>query len=85
MLKVPRSSFYYKHAEKQVDTVFENAVIFEFKKSKNNYGTRKIRIMLRRKCKEHPAIFASRKRIGKVMKKYNLISNYTISDVRMHE
>ena len=34
--------------------------------------------MLARKSKNHDAIHASRRRIGKAMKKYELVSNYTI-------
>ncbi len=77
-LKVPRSTFYYQHKPKVIDTIFENAVIEEFRKSRNNYGTRKLKVMLARKSKAHEAIHASRRRIGKAMAKYELVSNYTI-------
>ena len=51
----------------------ENAVIEEFRRSRNNYGTRKLKVMLeRRKFK------VSRRKIGEVMKKYGLKSNYTL-------
>ena len=72
-LGVPRSTFYYKPKPKVIDTTFENAVIEEFRRSRNNYGTRKLKIVLSRK--KHNV---SRKKIGKVMKKYGLISNYTL-------
>nr|WP_276574560.1 IS3 family transposase [Spiroplasma poulsonii] len=43
-----------------------------FLKSRRNYGTRKIKIMLKQEN-----IILSRIKISKIMKKYNLISNYT--------
>lgn len=72
-LKFPRSSFYYTPKPKSVDATFENAVIDEFHKSHNNYGTRKLKVMLARR-----GFLASKRRIGKVMKKYDLVSNYTL-------
>lgn len=73
VLKLSRSSFYYNPIPKEIDSEFENAVIDEFHKSRNNYGTRKLKIVLAR-C----GIYASKRRIGKVMKKYDLVSNYTL-------
>lgn len=61
-----------------VDTAFENAVIDEFRKSRNNYGTRKLKVMLTRKSKSHDIMWVSRRRIARVMAKYNLVSNYTL-------
>jgi len=72
-LNVPRSTFYYKPTEKQVDIRLENAVIEEFRRSRNNYGTRKLKVVLARR-----GINASRRRIGQVMSKYSLVSNYTL-------
>jgi len=72
-LKVPRSTVYYKSKPKTVDCALENAVIDEFRKSWNNFGTRKLKIMLARR-----SFHASRRKIGKIMRKYDLISNYTI-------
>lgn len=73
VLDVPRSTFYYKSSPRKPDTIFENKVISEFRKSRNNYGTRKIKKALNKE-----KIIASRRRIGKVMKKYALVSNYTL-------
>lgn len=73
VLKIPRSTFYYKEEPAIVDTELENAVIHEFKKSRDNYGTRKLKIMLSRQ-----EFIVSRRRIGKIMKKYSLISKYTL-------
>ena len=73
VLKIPRSTFYYNDKPRCVDTGLENAVIEEFRQSRNNYGVRKLKIRLARR-----KLIASKKRIGKIMKKYNLISNYTL-------
>lgn len=73
VLELPRSTFYYKEEPESVDTALENAVIEEFRKSRNNYGTRKLKIVLNRQ-----KFVVSRRRIGKIMKKYSLISNYTL-------
>jgi transposase InsO family protein len=72
-LKIARSTLYYKSQPKTVDTELENAVISEFRKSRNNYGTRKLKIVLNRRN-----FVASRRRIGKIMKKYQLVSKYTL-------
>jgi transposase InsO family protein len=73
ILNVPRSSFYYREKPAKVDSALENAVIEEFGKSRNNYGTRKLKIVLNRR-----KFVVSRRRIGKIMKKYGLVSKYTL-------
>jgi len=72
-LKITRSTLYYKERPRAVDTALENAVIVEFKGSRNNYGTRKLKKELKKK-----KIVASRRRIGAIMAKYELVSNYTL-------
>lgn len=78
-LKISRSTFYYAPKVKAADTAFENAVIEEFNKSYKNYGTRKLKKELYKRN-----FIASRHRISMVMKKYNLISNYTIKLSKKH-
>jgi len=73
ILAIPRSSYYYKETLKTIDSALENAVIEEFLASRNNYGTRKLKIVLNRR-----KFMVSRRKIGKIMKKYALISNYTL-------
>jgi len=73
ILKISRSTLYYKGNPRPVDTELENAVIEEFRRSRNNYGTRKLKIVLKRR-----KFVVSRRRIGKIMKKYTLVSNYTL-------
>jgi transposase InsO family protein len=77
-LNLNRSSYYYKETEKTVDTELENAVIREFKQSRECYGTRKLKRQLGQKQNGHPAYTVSRRRIGKIMKKYSLVSKYTL-------
>jgi len=73
LLGIARSTLYYKETPREIDTALENAVIVEFKASRNNYGTRKLkREIMKRK------FIVSRRRIGKIMKKYDLVSNYTL-------
>jgi transposase InsO family protein len=72
-LGLNRSTYYKEAKEKVVDTKLENAVIREFYRSRENYGTRKLQIELR-KGKHH----ISRRRIGVIMKKYDLVSKYTL-------
>ena len=75
---------YYKPvdraSQKVSQTEIENAVISEFKSSRNNYGTRKLRIILQRK-----GYIISRKRIGRIMAKYSLVSNYTIKQFKKNK
>ncbi|WP_242441482.1 IS3 family transposase [Spiroplasma poulsonii] len=73
-LKVPRSTFYYqlKSNNPKSNYTIDNAVISIFLKSRKNYGTRKIKVMLAQQN-----ILLSRIKISKIMQRYNLISNYT--------
>jgi transposase InsO family protein len=73
LLGIARSTLHYKSTPPKVDTALENAVIEEFRRSRNNYGTRKLQIVLNRR-----GFVVSRRRIGLIMKKYDLVSNYTL-------
>nr|WP_132282066.1 IS3 family transposase [Natranaerovirga hydrolytica] len=61
-------------------TALENLIIEIFRKSKNNYRTRKIK----KKLKEDDYI-VSRKRIGRIMKKYGLVPSYTVKQFKIHK
>lgn len=52
-------------------------VVEIFRKSRNNYGTRKIKEELAKQD-----ITASRRRIGRIMKQEGLVSNYTVAQFR---
>lgn len=62
---------YYTYKDKKIDVELENLIIKEFNDSRKNYGTRKLKIILNKNNYK-----ISRKTIGKIMKKYNLVSNY---------
>ena len=79
-LGVPRSLVYYKKKPRKIDSELENAVIEIFKKSRNNYGSRKIKIELAKRN-----IIASKRRIRRIMDKYGLVSNYTIKQFKVHK
>lgn len=87
LLKIPRSLVYYhlnnrkkisKVSEEEVK--LENTVIRIFRESRNNYGTRKIKEKLRRE-----GIIVSRRKISQIMKKYSLVSNYTVAQYKVHK
>lgn len=74
ILKVARSSYYYEAHPVQVpsEAELDCLLIDEFYKSRKNYGTRKLK-----KALETQGFYVSRRRIARIMKKYNLVSNYT--------
>ena len=81
ILGVTRSLVYYKHKRnKESETAIDNAVIQVFRDSRNNYGTRKIKKEL-----EKQNIMLSRRKIGEIMSKYSLISNYTVKQYKVHK
>lgn len=71
---------YYKRKTRKIDSRLENAVIKIFKDSHNNYGSRKIKVELK---KEN--ITASRRKIRRIMDKYGLVSNYTINQFKVYK
>ena len=73
VLGISRGTYYYEESPKPIHSVLENAVIEEFRKSRGNYGTRKLKVVLGRR-----GFTASKRRIGKIMHKYGLVSNYTL-------
>lgn len=81
ILGVTRSLVYYKHKRnKENETAIDNAVIQVFRDSRNNYGTRKIK-----KALEKQNIILSRRKIGEIMNKYGLVSNYTVKQYKVQK
>ncbi|MEJ9152475.1 IS3 family transposase, partial [Bacillus smithii] len=80
VLQLSRSTYYYE-AKEQVNKEDElTAAILEiFKKSRQNYGTRKIKYELKKL-----GIIASRRRIGTIMKENGLVSSYTVAQFKPH-
>lgn len=67
VLQLPKSTYYYepKAAPNPDEQKLEDAVIEIFRDSRNNYGTRKIKVELT-KC----SLLASRRKIGEIMEKH---------------
>lgn len=73
LLGVTRSLIYYTPTPHKIDVELENAVIEEFSNNRKVYGTIKLKRALKRRAQP---LHASRRRIGRIMKKYNLTSKY---------
>ncbi len=80
VLNIPRSTYYYESQACEEHNEIEELVTESFRRSRNNYGTRKIRKDLRTQGYQ-----VSRRRIGRIMKKFGLISNYKISKYKVHK
>ena len=79
VLNVPRSTYYYESKPKKEETQLVTDIIEIFLRSRNNYGTRKIK----RELKKLGQI-VSRCRIGRIMKQVGLVSNYTVAQFKPH-
>ncbi len=79
VLKVSRSTYYYELKQKPDESKLNTMIIEIFKKSRNNYGTRKIKVELKKKN-----IIVSRRRIGRIMKEEGLVSSYAIAQFKPH-
>lgn len=77
VLQVPRSTYYYESKATVVTDDITPKVIDIFKASRNNYGTRKIKIELKKL-----GFIVSRRKIGKIMKINGLVSNYTVAQYK---
>lgn len=72
VLQISRSSYYYETKRREDESKLTEVIKEIFRKSRNNYGTRKI--------KQELAVqeqIVSRRRIGRIMKQEGLVSNYT--------
>lgn len=84
LLKVNRSSLYYRQNKKSIKYQ-ENEELIQliktiFKRSRNHYGTRKIKVELMKNGYK-----VSRRKIGRIMKENGLVSSYTIKHYRLHK
>ncbi|MDN6345314.1 MAG: IS3 family transposase [Tetragenococcus koreensis] len=79
VLGISRGSYYYEVKKKASEADLEQAIIEEFAKSRNSYGTRKLKIELAKR-----GFTVSRRRIGRIMKKFNLVSNYVQRKYKVH-
>ena len=79
ILKISRSTYYYEYKEKSKDKELVHSIKEIFRLSRNNYGTRKIKVELAKQGK-----IISRRRIGRIMKQEGLVSNYTVAQFKPH-
>lgn len=77
LLSISRSSYYYQHKDKS-DEKLINLIIKIFNESRCNYGSRKIKIEI-----DKLGYAVSIRKIRKIMKAYNLNSNYTIKKFKI--
>lgn len=79
VLQIPRSTYYYESKAKETKDEITPKVIEIFKASRNNYGTRKIKVELKKS-----GFIVSRRKIGRIMKTNGLVSNYTVAQYKPH-
>ena len=80
VLQVNRSTYYYEAKRKPDESELTSEITEIFKASRNNYGTRKIKKELMKTGKQ-----VSRRRIGRIMKREGLVSNYTTAQFKPHK
>jgi transposase InsO family protein len=80
VLQIPRSTYYYEAREQEKsEDELSSAIIEIFHKSRQNYGTRKIKVELKKQGQ-----IVSRRRIGRIMKENGLVSKYTVAQFKPH-
>jgi putative transposase len=79
VLQLNRSTYYYEVKERaKVDDITSD-VIDIFQASRQNYGTRKIKVELKKR-----GLIVSRRRIGRIMQEQGLVSSYTVAQFKPH-
>lgn len=79
VLQLPRSTYYYEAKERVSEDDVTSSIIEIFQNSRQNYGTRKIKVELTKLGHQ-----VSRRRIGRVMKEQGLVSTYTVAQFKPH-
>lgn len=79
VLHLPRSTYYYEAKERAAEDDITSDVIDIFQASRQNYGTRKIKVELRKR-----GLIVSRRRIGRIMQEQGLVSTYTVAQFKPH-
>ena len=80
MLKISKSKYYYQRKKKEENIELRELIKAIFQESRNNYGTRKIRHILKKY-----EYYVSRKTISRIMKEEGLVSNYTLKQYKVHK
>lgn len=78
ILKISRASVYYQAKPRKDDEELVETIKEVFKASRNNYGTRKIKVELSKR-----RFTVSRRRIGRIMADVGLVSNYTVKQYKV--
>jgi transposase InsO family protein len=73
VLQIQRSTYYYEAKERALEDDLTSTIIEIFQNSRQNYGTRKIKVELKKLGHQ-----ISRRRIGRIMNEQGLVSTYTI-------
>jgi putative transposase len=79
VLQLKRSTYYYEAKERASEDDITSGVIEIFQASRQNYGTRKIKVELKKR-----GHIVSRRRIGRIMQEQGLVSRYTIAQFKPH-
>jgi putative transposase len=79
VLQIPRSTYYYEAKQAPDESGLTAEITKIFKESRNNYGTRKIKIKL-----SDLGYQVSRRRIGRIMKQEGFVSSYTVAQFKPH-
>ncbi len=79
VLQISRSTYYYEAKQKPDESELVTNIVDVFKSSRNNYGTRKIKVELTKR-----GYRVSRRRIGRIMKQNGLVSKYTVAKFKPH-
>lgn len=80
VLQVNRSTYYYESNPRPADHSVEEAVVKIFTDNHRVYGTRKIKVELKKL-----GMVVSRRQIGRIMKKKGLVSAYTVAQYKPHK
>lgn len=79
VLQLPRATYYYEVKLRVSEDDITSDIIEIFHVSRQNYGTRKIKIELKKQGK-----IVSRRRIGRIMNEQGLVSSYTVAQFKPH-
>ena len=77
VLQIQRSTYYYEAKERASEDDLTSTIIEIFQNSRQNYGTRKVKVELKKLGHQ-----ISRRRIGRIMNEQGLVSTYTIAQFK---
>ncbi|MCM3390740.1 IS3 family transposase (plasmid) [Ureibacillus chungkukjangi] len=86
VLNIAKSTYYYhanlseKEAHNTEEVELSNEIERLFKESRSNYGTRKLKVELKKQ-----KMVVSRRRIGRIMKQLGLVSKYTVAQYKPYK